>query len=132
MSEKLKNQIACSSVRNNVILKQYLDNKERYGKTLIFAVNQMHAETLFSEFRNAGILCDYVVSSKPGSQQIIHQFKENELTVLINVQILTEGSDVPDIQTVFLTRQTNSNSLLMQMIGRGLRGEKAGGLQQQT
>ena len=32
-----------------------------------------------------------------------------------------------DIQTVFLTRQTNSDSLLMQMIGRGLRGEEAGG-----
>jgi len=43
------------------------------------------------------------------------------------VIILVEGSDVPDIQTVFLARETASDSLLMQMIGRGLRGEKAGG-----
>mgnify|MGYP000994020774 FL=1 len=34
---------------------------------------------------------------------------------------------MPDIQTVFLARETASDSLLMQMIGRGLRGEKAGG-----
>lgn len=43
------------------------------------------------------------------------------------MQILTEGSDIPDVKTVFLTRQTNSDSLLMQMIGRGLRGPAAGG-----
>lgn len=127
LSEKLKNQIARSSSRNAVILKQYLDNKEVYGKTLIFAVNQMHAETLCKEFQKADIACDYVVSSKPGTQQIIQKFKNNEIKILVNVQILTEGSDVPDIETVFLTRQTNSDSLLMQMIGRGLRGEKAGG-----
>lgn len=127
LSEKLKKQIANSSARNAIILKQYIDNKEKYGKTLIFAVNQMHAETLCSKFRNAGVSCDYVVSSRPGAQGIIQKFKDNEIQVLVNVQILTEGSDVPDIETVFLTRQTNSDSLLMQMIGRGLRGEKAGG-----
>lgn len=127
LSEKLKNQIANSSARNTIILKQYLDNKEKYGKTLIFAVNQMHAETLCDEFKKEGISCDYVISSRPGTQDIIQSFKNNKIKILINVQILTEGSDVPDIETVFLTRQTNSDSLLMQMIGRGLRGEKAGG-----
>ncbi len=127
LSERLKNQIAKSASRNQMILKQYLDHKERYGKTIIFAVNQMHAETLCSEFKKAGILCDYAVSDRPDAQDVIRRFKNNEFKVLINVQILTEGSDVPDVQTVFLTRETNSDSLLMQMIGRGLRGEKAGG-----
>lgn len=127
LSEKLKNQIAKSSARNEIIVKQYLENKERYGKTIIFAVNQMHAETLCEEFKKVGVSCDYAVSSRPDAQAVIQDFKNNKIQVLINVQILTEGSDVPDIQTVFLTRQTNSDSLLMQMIGRGLRGEKAGG-----
>lgn len=87
----------------------------------------MHAETLCNEFKNAGISCDFAVSSRHDAQQVIQKYKDNEFDVLTNVQILTEGSDVPDIQTVFLTRETNSDSLLMQMIGRGLRGEKAGG-----
>jgi ribosomal protein L40E len=87
----------------------------------------MHAETLCDEFKKAGISCDYAISDRSDAQEVIGKFKNNEFDVLINVQILTEGSDVPDIQTVFLTRQTNSDSLLMQMIGRGLRGEKAGG-----
>lgn len=127
LSEKLKSQIASSSVRNKKILEQYLNNKDKYGKTIVFAVNQLHAETLCNEFREAGITCDYAVSDRRDSGDVIQRFKDNEFKVLINVQILTEGSDVPDIQTVFLTRQTNSDSLLMQMIGRGLRGEKAGG-----
>jgi len=127
LTEHIKDQIAKSSSRNKLILKQYLDGKEKYGKTIIFAVNQFHCETLYREFDKAGISCNYVIADKPGAQQTIADFKANKFKVLINVQILTEGSDVPDIQTVYLTRQTNSDSLLMQMIGRGLRGPKAGG-----
>ena len=54
-------------------------------------------------------------------------FKNNKLDVLVNVNIMTEGTDVPDVQTVFLTRPTASEGLLMQMIGRGMRGLKAQG-----
>jgi len=127
LSERLMRQIAKSSARNGIILKQYLDNRKKYGKTIVFAVNQLHAETLCDRFKEAGITCDYAVSSRGDAQEVIRRFKNNEFEVLVNVQILTEGSDVPDIQTVFLTRETNSDSMLMQMIGRGLRGVKAGG-----
>lgn len=127
LSEKLKDQIAKSSSRNKLIVKQYLDNKNKYGKTIIFALNQNHCRALCEEFRAAGVKCDYVISDKVGAQDTIREFKENKFDVLINVQILTEGSDIPDVKTVFLTRQTNSDSLLMQMIGRGLRGPAAGG-----
>lgn len=127
LSERLKTQIAESAARNDIIINEYLANKKKYGKTLVFAVNQIHAEKLCELFKKAGITCDYAISSRKDSQEVIRRFKNNEIEVLINVQILTEGSDVPDIQTVFLTRQTNSDSLLMQMIGRGLRGEQAKG-----
>lgn len=127
LSEKLKEQIAKSSSRNKLIVKQYLDNKNKYGKTIIFALNQNHCRVLCEEFKAAGVKCDYVISDKTGAQDTIREFKENKFDVLINVQILTEGSDIPDVETVFLTRQTNSDSLLMQMIGRGLRGPAAGG-----
>lgn len=41
--------------------------------------------------------------------------------------MLTEGTDVPNVNTVFLTRQTTSKILLTQMVGRALRGTKFGG-----
>ena len=40
---------------------------------------------------------------------------------------MTEGVDLPNLQTVFLTRPTTSTIFMTQMIGRALRGEKAGG-----
>ena len=127
LSERIKNRIGKSSLRNKKIVDQYLKHKDEYGKTIVFAYDQDHAKTLCDVFKDAGISCDYAISNRSDAQDVIWRFKNNEFKVLINVQILVEGSDVPDIQTVFLARETASDSLLMQMIGRGLRGEKAGG-----
>ena len=127
LSEHLKEQIAKSSSRNEIIVNEYIKNRSKYRKTLVFAVNRLHCITLAKAFNDAGVSCKFCMSGEPDVDQTIKAFKANEFDVLINVQILTEGSDVPDIQTIFLTRQTNSDSLLMQMIGRGLRGIDAGG-----
>jgi len=129
LSDKIKDQIAKSSSRNKLIVDEYMKNKNKYGKTLIFAVNRLHCVTLTKAFHDAdpNLRCRYCISGEPGTQDTIRAFKNNDFEILINVQILTEGSDVPDIKTIFLTRQTNSDALLMQMIGRGLRGLGAGG-----
>lgn len=133
LSERIKNQLAKSSYRNKIIVNEYIKNRDKYGKTLVFAVNKAHAYTLDKEFKkafkenNLDISSEYCLSGDSNNQAKINEFKNQKNGVFINVQILTEGSDVPDIQTVFLTRQTNSEPLLMQMIGRGLRGKAAGG-----
>lgn len=127
LTEELKRKLAKSQSRNELILKEYLANKDKYGKTLIFAINQLHATILNKLFTEAGIKTDYAISNRVDSPEVIKKFKGDEFDVLINVQMLTEGTDVPNIQTVFLTRETNSDSLLMQMVGRGLRGVEAGG-----
>jgi hypothetical protein len=67
---------------------------------------------------------------KDENAKVLDAFRRNELDVLINVRMLTEGTDVPDVQTIFLTRQTTSSILLTQMIGRALRGPKFGGTEQ--
>lgn len=110
--------------RNSVIVNKYLEKRAEYGKTLIFAVNQVHAATLAEELRRKGVKADAVYSSngKELNADIINKFKNNALEVLVNVNILTEGSDIPDIHAVFLTRPTVSKALVMQMIGRGMRG----------
>lgn len=123
----LANKIAQSTKRNEIIVDTYIRNKERYGKTLIFALNGIHCYTLCKDLQKAGIKCDYIYSGNSDNEEKIRRFKENEIDVLVNINILTEGSDVPDIQTIFLTRPTQSEGLLMQMIGRGMRGTLAGG-----
>lgn len=127
LPESLIERIAASSSRNKLIVGTYLEQREKYGKTLIFAMNIPHCITLCEEFRKNGIKCDYICSGKQDNNEIIARFKNGELNILINVNIMTEGSDVPDINSVFLTRPTESEGLLLQMIGRGMRGTAAGG-----
>ncbi|MCD8500387.1 MAG: hypothetical protein LRY71_00245 [Bacillaceae bacterium] len=119
-------------------MQAYLDKKEQYGKLLVFAINKIHAIELNKLFRERGVASEFVISSVPSieididlstqaNREKIRKFKDNELDVLINVNILTEGTDLPDVQTVFLTRPTTSPVLMTQMVGRALRGKEAGG-----
>lgn len=126
LSPSMLNKMSRHKVRNATIVEEFLNNKEKFGKTLIFALNQSHAKNLCKKLRENGIKCDYAISQRKDSQYVIQRFKENDdIDVLINVNMLIEGSDVPDIQTVFITRPTNSKSVMAQMIGRALRGKNA-------
>jgi len=125
LSEAVKEQLAKSAQRNEIIANEYVNNAAKYGKTLVFAVNQLHCKTLYKAFTRAGVSCNYCIAGEPGAASVIRDFKAGVFDVLINV--LTEGVGIDDIQSIFLTGQTNSDSLLMQMVGRGLRGVGAGG-----
>lgn len=130
--------IAEHSERNHIIVDTYVKNRELYGKTLVFALNRDMAIALNKIFRDSGVRSDFVISgtqdsvtkvslSSKDNVEKIQKFKDGKLDVLVNVNILTEGTDLPEIQTVFLTRPTKSTILMTQMIGRALRGKKAGG-----
>ncbi len=127
LSPETMEKMARMKERNTLIADTYVKNKEKYGKTLIFALNSTHCIALCEELQKRGIRCDYIYCAHSGNEEKISRFQRGELDVLVNIQVLTEGSDVPDIQTVFLTRPTSSDVLLMQMIGRGMRGEGSGG-----
>lgn len=64
---------------------------------------------------------------KDENARVLERFRRDELDVLINVRMLTEGTHVPTLKTVFLTRQTTSSILMTQMVGRALRGPAFGG-----
>lgn len=138
LPEDVAKFIAENKDRNRFIVEHYIKNKDKYGKTIVFAVNQMNAIALKSIFEKYGVKSDYVISglksggtlisiSNEEKDRVIKDFKDGMLDVLINVNILTEGTDIPNTQTVFLARQTTSSILMTQMIGRALRGKKAGG-----
>jgi superfamily II DNA or RNA helicase len=134
LSEAWKSRIANLTERNETITRHYLEHREKYGKTLVFAINIPHAELLCERLREAGVQTDYVASSRLNGESynkrdIMDRFRDNQsgMDVLINVMILTEGVDIPNIKTVFLTRPVQSEILLRQMVGRALRGPSAGG-----
>jgi superfamily II DNA or RNA helicase len=138
LSEDWLKRIANYEQRNRVIVDHFLANRAKYGKTVVFAINVAHAALLAGRFREAGVRADYVASYRPDDDRddsevardnkaITQRFRAGELDVLVNVQLLTEGVDIPEIQTVFLTRPTHSEILMRQMVGRALRGPAAGG-----
>ena len=131
MPESLVDKIARTNTRNNIIVDEYARNAEHYGKTIIFALNGIHCMALDDAFKARGIKSGFIYTHNNDNAATIERFRDNNhpdhIDVLININMLTEGSDIPDIQTVFLTRPTSSDVLLMQMVGRGMRGTDAGG-----
>lgn len=138
LPEDLANEIAGNRERNHLIVQKYLENQEEYQQTIVFALNIHHAIELNAVFQKNGVRSDFIVSdirdgvtgvsrTKEENARAIEAYRRKELRVLINVNILTEGTDLPQTKTVFLTRPTVSKVLMTQMVGRALRGERAGG-----
>ena len=130
--------MAKNAPRNKFIVEQYAANKKKYGQTIVFAVNVLHAISLSKIFNEYGIKAGYVVSdirddmtgvkrSDKDNIAVLEGYRQGKIQVIVNVNMLTEGVDLPQTQTVFLARPTVSKILMTQMIGRALRGEKAGG-----
>ena len=138
LPEELATEIASSAARNKLIVDTYVNKVKEYGQTIVFAVNINHAIALNKLFSKAGVKSDYIVSdirdaitgviiSREDKEKKLQQYRDGNLQVLINVNILTEGVDLPQTKTVFLARPTVSKILMTQMVGRALRGTVAGG-----
>lgn len=138
LPDDVAGQIAESTARNKLIVDTYRSHPKKYGQTIVFAVNVVHAIHLSTLFNKAGFNADFIVSdvkdpitgvtlSRKDNEEKIERYRKGELKVLINVNILTEGVDLPKTQSVFLARPTVSTILMTQMVGRALRGTSAGG-----
>ena len=142
LPDTIISSLAGSRERNEYIAGCYVNQRERYGKTIIFADRWEQCEQLSEALKKRGVKADAIyshVDANPGSVEarnrrtsaenakVLQAFRDGKLDVLINIRMATEGTDVPDVQTVFLTRQTTSQILLTQMVGRALRGPKFGG-----
>ncbi|GAA2199970.1 sacsin N-terminal ATP-binding-like domain-containing protein [Sinomonas flava] len=58
----------------------------------------------------------------------VEEFKAGRIRVITNYNILAQGFDAPKVRAVYVARPTFSPNVYQQMIGRGLRGPKNGGL----
>lgn len=143
--EKIIESLAENRERNELIANWYVSHKELYGKTIIFADRWFQCEAIAALLKARGVHAESVYSHVDASLRTVEErnrrtrdenakalakFREAKSGVLLNVRMLTEGTDVPDVQSVFLTRPTTSEILLTQMVGRALRGPKFGGTEE--
>ncbi|CCH42846.1 ATP-dependent RNA helicase [Wickerhamomyces ciferrii] len=110
---------------NKLVVDTYLNLVETRGikSTLVFAVDIKHVEDLAKLFHDRGVKVDYVTArtSRHYREPAVQRFKNGETNLLINCGVFTEGTDIPNIDSILMVRPTKSKNLLAQMIGRGLR-----------
>lgn len=95
-------------------------------KCVIFAINCSHSKAIAQRYNTAGIPAEHLDGETPEDDRkaIIERFRTGETLVLCNVNIVTEGFNLPNIEVVQIARPTKSLSLWLQMVGRGLRTDE--------
>lgn len=98
--------------------------KLAYGKQAIcYCVSIKHSEAMADEFRTNGISSVHIDGTTPKveRQRIIEGFRNGKIKILCNVDLISEGFDVPDCECVILLRPTKSLTLYIQQSMRGMR-----------
>jgi len=91
-------------------------------RALCFCVTQDHAQYMAEKFSLAGLKADYLVSSRNELREDLrNRFSRMEINYLFVVDIFNEGVDIPEIDTVLFLRPTESLTVFLQQLGRGLR-----------
>ena len=110
------------------------ENPDEQGKTLIYAVDDQHADMIVDILKN--IYAEYGVDNDAimkitGSvgggnpkkvQEAIKRFKnERYPSIAVTVDLMTTGIDVPEITNLVFLRRVKSRILFEQMLGRATR-----------
>ena len=111
----------CGSIRSQVV-----DSYMKYGcgkKAIVYTINKAHNNHLCEEYQKRGINavsidCD---TSSNERKRLLDDFKKGKIQIILNVNILSEGFDCPDVEVIQITRPTYSLSMYLQQVGRGLR-----------
>ena len=146
LPENIITQLAEDLGRNKYIADTYSNNRDKYGKTIIFADRWYQCDTICEFLKKRGVRAGSIYTqadfcsdgrktprrTNEENAHILEAFRKKKdekgaIDVILNVRMLTEGTDVPDVNTCFITRQTTSKILLTQMVGRALRGPAVGG-----
>lgn len=91
-------------------------------KALAFCVSQAHAQFMAEKFQLKGVKSAVLTSANSQDRIILReQLVSGKINILFVVDIFNEGVDVPEIDTVLFLRPTESLTVFLQQLGRGLR-----------
>jgi len=98
--------------------KVFCEAAERWGKTLVFFQTIRECQAFKRILEDQGIGCE-VVTAQSNRDSQLDAFIAGDVQVVANVSVLSEGFDLPELQSVFL--RDASRLPTIQMAGRGLR-----------
>jgi superfamily II DNA or RNA helicase len=91
-------------------------------KALAFCVSREHAQYMEKQLLLKGVKADVLTSDNSHERQQKQQaIRSGEINVLCVVDIFNEGVDIPEVDTLLFLRPTESLTIFLQQLGRGLR-----------
>jgi len=95
----------------------------RERRTIVFCVDVQHAKDVAALFKSEHVAAEHVDGTMKSDERagVMRRFSSGRTQVLVNVDVATEGFDVPAVSCVLMLRPTQSWGLYAQMAGRGVR-----------
>ncbi|MEV4712611.1 DUF3427 domain-containing protein [Micromonospora sp. NPDC049374] len=92
-------------------------------RALGFCVSIGHAEFMAGWFSRHGVRSAAITSRVDGvgRQALLKEFRDGTVKVLFTVDLFNEGVDLPMVDTILMLRPTESATIFLQQLGRGLR-----------
>lgn len=106
--------------RNEAIVAEYLE-KGKGDKCIGFCVSIDHANRMEEVFRAHGIKASAIHSKAPNRDILLEDFRDNRIQVAFTVDLFNEGIDLPNVRVLMFLRPTESKTIFLQQLGRGLR-----------
>jgi superfamily II DNA or RNA helicase len=132
LSSDFIKKLSMNEARTNMIIeKTIIENKDKNNKIIIFAGSVESAKNINLILKMENINCALVTGETNLLERRtnIEKFKDAKsgLNIIINYGVLTTGFDAPKANVAIIGRPTQSVTLYSQMVGRVMRGKKAGG-----
>jgi superfamily II DNA or RNA helicase/HKD family nuclease len=98
-------------------------NEVRTIRCLGFCVSVAHARFMASRFSLLGLAAVAVWGETPEVERLaaLRDLRDGKIQVVFSVDLFNEGVDVPAVDTILMLRPTESATLFLQQLGRGLR-----------
>jgi superfamily II DNA or RNA helicase len=125
VTSELEGVLTGDHIRANRILdsvQEWVLDRTRM-RALAFCVGIGHAQFMAAQFNAAGLASVALdgTTTLDDRRTAIEQLRRGELRAIFTVDVFNEGVDIPEIDTILLLRPTESATIFLQQLGRGLR-----------